>query len=238
MSDLAAMVFAAGRGSRMRPISAMTPKPLIEVAGKALIDHVFDRLEAAGVTRFVVNVHYLADLIEVHVRRRAGDRVVISDERSALLETGGGLVRALPFLGERPFLVANSDTFWIEGASHNLARLVEEFDRDRMDALLLLAPTVSAVGYAGHGDFELGPTGALVRRKERTVAPFVYAGCAMMAPAALDDPPTTAFSLNVIFDRLIARGRLYGLRLDGLWLHVGTPPSIAEAERAILTSAA
>ncbi|WP_420394363.1 nucleotidyltransferase family protein [Acuticoccus sp.] len=237
MSELSAMVFAAGRGTRMRPLTAITPKPLIEVWGKALIDRVFDRLEETGVTRFVVNVSYLADMIEVHVRRRIGARATICDERAGALETGGGLVRALPHLGTAPFLVANSDTFWIEGASATMTRLVAAFDASRMDALLVLAPTVTAVGYDGRGDFELGTDGRLSRRRERTIAPFVYAGCAMMAPAAVADPPAGAFSLNVAFDRLIAAGRLYGLRLDGLWIHVGTPAAIVEAERAIKASA-
>lgn len=232
------MVFAAGRGSRMRPISAMTPKPLVEVAGRALIDHVVERLSAGGVTRFVVNVHYLADLVEVHMRRRMGEAVAISDERRGLLDTGGGLKHALPLLGDRPFIVANSDAFWIEGASHNLARLVAGFDSERMDALLLLAPTVRAVGYAGRGDFDLGIDGTVRRRGEKRIAPFVYAGVAMMSPAALAETPDGPFSLNLVFDRAIAAGRLYGQRLDGLWLHVGTPRAIGEAERAFRASAA
>ncbi|GAB5373912.1 MAG: nucleotidyltransferase family protein [Acuticoccus sp.] len=238
MSELVAMVLAAGRGSRMRPLSAMAPKPLIEVAGKALIDHVFDRLEAAGVERFVVNVHYLPDLIEVHVRRRVDGRVTISDERAALLETGGGIVKALPLLGDAPFVVANSDTFWIEGPSNNLTRLVEGFDPARMDGLLLCAPTFDAVGYDGRGDFELTPDGRLSRREERTIAPFVYAGCAMLTPRAFQDAPQGRFSLNEIFDRLIAEDRLYGIRLDGTFLHVGTPEAIGQAEKAYFASAA
>lgn len=236
MSELAAMVLAAGRGARMRPLSAMTPKPLIEVAGQALIDHVFDRLDSAGVDRIVVNVHYLADLIEVHVRRRKGDRVAISDERDVMLETGGGVVKALPRLGDAPFLVANSDTFFIEGASNNLKRMVDTFDPAAMDGLLLLAPTVGAVGYDGRGDFALSPDGRLERRAERLIAPFVYAGCAVFSPRAFEGAPEGPFSLNVIFDRLIAEGRLFGLRLDGIFLHVGTPQAIPIAEKAYLAS--
>ncbi len=232
------MVLAAGRGTRMRPLTAMTPKPLIEVAGKALIDHVFDRLDAVDVRRIVVNVHYLADLIEVHVRRRAGDRVMISDERKAALDTGGGIAKALPILGDAPFVVANSDTFWIEGASSNLARLLATFDPDKMDALLLLAPTVGAVGYDGSGDFELATDGRLKWRRERTIAPFVYAGCAVMSPSVFARVPEGKFPLTTIFNRLIQEGRLHGLRLDGLWLHVGTPGAIREAERAYFASAA
>lgn len=238
MSGLTAMVLAAGRGKRMRPLTATTPKPLIAVAGKALIDHTFDRLEAGGVSKFVVNVHYLADLIEVHVRRRAPGRVTVSDERHVLLETGGGVVRALPLLGQNPFVVANSDTFWIEGPSHNVARMRHAFDPVHMDALLLVAPTVSAVGYHGKGDFTLDTEGRLARRDDRFIAPFVYAGCMIVTPEAFQDPPDGAFSLNVIFDRLLAKGRLYGIRLDGIFLHVGTPAAIGEAERAIRASAA
>lgn len=237
-NDWCAMVLAAGRGARMRPISATTPKPLIEVAGKALIDHVFDRLEDAGVSRFVVNVHYLADLIEVHVKRRAGDKVAISDERSKLLETGGALVKARGLIGDAPFIVANADTFWIEGVSNNIHRMTALFDPDRMDGLLLLAPTVGAVGYDGAGDFELGADGRLARRGERSVAPFVYAGCGIFLPSILDDAPEGSFSLNILLDRSIASGRLYGLRMDGRWMHVGTPEAIGEADRAYAASAA
>ncbi|MCF3933912.1 nucleotidyltransferase family protein [Acuticoccus sp. M5D2P5] len=232
------MVLAAGRGTRMRPLTAMTPKPLIEVAGKALIDYVFDQLDAVGVSRIVVNVHYLADLIEVHVRRRAGDKVMISDERGGALDTGGGLVKALPLLGDQPFIVANSDTFWINGASSNMARLLDAFDPKEMGALLLLAPTVGAVGYDGPGDFELSTDGRLRWRRERTIAPFVYAGCAVFSPDALAGADATKFPLTHVFDRLIGEGRLYGMRLDGLWLHVGTPGAIREAERAFFASAA
>lgn len=238
MSGLSAMIFAAGRGTRMRPLTAITPKPLIEVMGRAMIDHVFDRLTKAEVDHYVVNVHYLADMIEVHVRRHAPGRVTISDERAKLLDTGGGLIKALPHLGDKPFLVANSDTFWIEGASCTMQRLIHKFDPERMDALLVLAPTVTAVGYDGRGDFDLDTDGRLSRRRELTVAPFVYAGCAMISPAALADPPGEVFSLNTIFDRAIARKRLFGVRLDGLWLHVGTPRAIRDAERAIRYSAA
>ncbi|MEM9223270.1 MAG: nucleotidyltransferase family protein [Pseudomonadota bacterium] len=238
MTERTAMVLAAGRGARMRPLSAMTPKPLIEVAGKALIDYLFDRLESGGVTRFVVNVHYLPDLIEVHVKKRAPGRVEISDERDGLLETGGGIVKALPLLPDEPFLVANSDTFWVEGASNDVARLIAAYDQTVMDGLLLLSPTVSAVGYDGNGDFDLSGDGRLTRRAEKTIAPFVYAGCGLFSRRAFEGMPPGPFSLNVVFDRLLAKGRLFGLRLDGLWLHVGTPAAISEAERAIYSSAA
>lgn len=233
-----AMVFAAGKGTRMRPLTTMTPKPLIEVMGRSLIDHVIDRLETALPARYVVNVSYLADLLDVHVRRRLGPRVTVSDERPGLLDTGGGLVRALPLLGDGPVLIANADTFWIEGASSSMARLTQAFDPERMDALLLVAPTVKAVGYDGSGDFELLADGHLRRRRERTIAPFVYAGCGIVSPGLVADPPGPVFSLNHGFDRAIAAGRLHGLRLDGLWFHVGTPQAIPLAERALRESAA
>ncbi|MEM8551928.1 MAG: nucleotidyltransferase family protein [Pseudomonadota bacterium] len=233
-----AMILAAGRGARMRPLTAMAPKPLIEVAGKALIDHVFDRLEAADAGPFVVNVHYLPDLLEVHVKRRASEKVTVSDERAQILDTGGGVKRALPLLGEAPFIVTNADTFWIEGPSQNLAQMQKVFDPERMDGLLLLAPTVRAVGYEGRGDFSLTPDGRVRRRETGMVAPFVYAGCAIFSPAAFAQTPDGPFSLNLVFDALVASGRLYGIRLDGLFLHVGTPDAIREAERAIRASAA
>ncbi len=232
------MVLAAGRGRRMRPLTATTPKPLVEVAGQSLINHVLDKLEAAGVEEAVVNVHYLADLVEVHVSRRAAPRVTISDERDALLETGGGIVRALPLLGDGPFYVMNADSFWIEGVRPNLDRLAAAWDPATMDGLLLLASTVASTGYDGLGDFVLAPDGRLARRRERTIAPFAYAGAAILHPRLFDDPPAPPFSLNVLFDRAIDAGRLFGLRMEGHWLHVGTPAAIRAAELAIDRSAA
>lgn len=233
-----AMVLAAGRGKRMRPITATTPKPLVEVLGRSLIDRVLDRLVQVGVERAVVNVHYLADLIEVHVGKRAAPAISISDERKRLLDTGGGVVRALPLLGSEPFFHLNSDSIWIEGARPNLEVLAERWNPDRMDGILMLASTVSSVGYDGAGDFDMDKTGRLSRRRERTVAPFVYAGAAILKPEIFAGFEEKPFSLNEIFDRLIADGRLYGMRMDGIWLHVGTPESIAEAETSITLSAA
>lgn len=233
-----AMILAAGLGRRMRPITATTPKPLVEVAGRSLIDRVFERLEAAGVEETLVNVHYLADLVEVHVRRRTSMTVRISDERSRMLGTGGGIVKALPLLGDQPFYLCNSDSFWIEGVRQNLLRLAEAWDGARMDALLLLAPVVGSIGYDGRGDFDLSPEGRLTRRADRRIAPFVYAGAAILAPELFADAPEPPFSLNVLFDRAIERERLYGLRMEGLWLHVGTPAAIRAAELAIERSAA
>ena len=232
-----AMMLAAGLGKRMRPLTATTPKPLIEVAGKALIDHGLDRMATAGITDVVVNVHYLADFVEVHVSHRSVPKAEISDERSRLLDTGGGLKKALPMLGEEPFLLMNSDSFWVEGATPNLELLIEAWDETRMDALLLLAPMVNAFGYDGHGDFFMTPNAEVRRRKERSVAPFVYAGVAILHPRLFEDAPDGPFSLNTLFDKAIEAERLFGVRMEGIWLHVGTPRAIREAEAAILESA-
>src|SRR5690606_38003344 len=233
-----AMVLAAGIGKRMRPITATVPKPLVEVGGRALIDHGLDRLERAGVELAVVNVHYLPDLVRVHVGRRDRPQVVISDERQQLLDTGGGIANALPQLGGEPFYVINSDSFWIEGARPNLDWLAGGWSGDRMDALLLLASTVRSVGYSGRGDFNMNPDGRLTRRPEREVAPFAYAGAAILHPRLFNDCPADPFSLNLLFDRAIERERLFGVRMDGVWLHVGTPETIGEAELSIADSAA
>ena len=232
-----AMVLAAGLGKRMRPITATTPKPLVEVAGRSLIDHGFRRLLEAGVEVAVVNVHYLADLVEIHVQKCATPEIVISDEREALLDTGGGIAKALPHLGSKPFYVYNSDSFWIEGCRRNLDLLARRWDDATMDGLLLLAPTVGSVGYSGAGDFFMDADGRLTRRAERKVAPFAYAGAAILHPRLFADAPSGAFSLNVLFDRALEAGRLYGQRMEGIWLHVGTPRAILEAEAAIAESA-
>jgi MurNAc alpha-1-phosphate uridylyltransferase len=233
-----AMVLAAGLGLRMRPLTNDTPKPLVTVGGKPLIDHVLDRLAAAGVETAVVNVHYLADKVVRHLAGRRAPKISISDERGELLDTGGGVVKALPVLGAAPFFHLNSDTIWIDGVKPNLVRLAEIFDPARMDALLLLAATSTSVGYAGRGDFAMAPDGRLSRRSEREVAPFVYAGVAILNPALFAAAPSGPFSLNALFDRAIEAGRLHGLRLEGVWMHVGTPEAIATAEAAILASAA
>jgi N-acetyl-alpha-D-muramate 1-phosphate uridylyltransferase len=233
-----AMVLAAGLGERMRPLTERMPKPLVPVAGKPLIDHVLDRLAAAGIAKAVVNVHYLADMIEHHLEGRKAPQIVISDERAALLNTGGGVVKALANIGDSPFLHINSDTIWIDGAKPNLERLAEAFDPTAMDALLLLAPVSTSIGYDGRGDFNLAPDGRLTWRAEREIAPFVYAGVAILRPELFEDAPAGAFALTKLFDRAAAQGRLHGLRLEGIWMHVGTPAAIAQAEAAIRTSAA
>ncbi|WP_407519663.1 nucleotidyltransferase family protein [Methylobacterium oryzisoli] len=233
-----AFVLAAGLGKRMRPITATVPKPLVEVGGRALVDHALDRIAEAGIGEVVVNVHYLADLMEAHLVRRAGPpRITISDERERLLETGGGVRKALPLLGEGPFLILNSDSFWLEGPRPNLQRLVAGWDPQRMDMLLLLASAATSLGYEGAGDFQMEKDGRLARRAEREVAPFVYAGVAITTPAFFADTPEGPFSLNLLFDRAAANGRLHGLRLDGQWLHVGTPEGLRDAEERVRTSA-
>jgi MurNAc alpha-1-phosphate uridylyltransferase len=233
-----AMVLAAGLGVRMRPLTDHLPKPLIRVAGQPLLDHVLDKLAAAGVTEAVVNVHYLPDQIIEHVAARARPRVIISDERDLVLGTGGAVVKALPLLGHAPFFHLNADTMWIDGVRPNLARLAETFDPDRMDILLLMAPTTSSIGYSGRGDYGMLADGALRKRKEHQVVPFVYAGAAIMSPSLFADAPEGEFSLTKMFDRANEQERLFGLRLDGVWMHVGTPDAVEAAEEAFLESAA
>jgi MurNAc alpha-1-phosphate uridylyltransferase len=229
---------AAGLGTRMRPITDSRPKALVEVAGKSLLDHALDRLSAVGVSDVVVNVHHFADMVEEHLANRKHPRIVISDERDELLETGGGLVKAMPLLGDEPFFVMNADTLWIDGVRPNLARLAEAFDPARMDALLLLASSVGSIGYTGRGDFRVDTLGRLTRRPERDLAPFVYAGAAVISPALMAEAPRGAFSLNRMFDRAIEAERLFGLRLEGIWMHVGTPDAITAAEASIALSVA
>jgi MurNAc alpha-1-phosphate uridylyltransferase len=232
-----AMVLAAGFGERMRPLTDKKPKPLVEVAGKPLIEHVLDKLVIADVATAVVNVHYLADMIQKRLAGRKDPRIVISDERKLLLNTGGGIVKALPLIGVAPFYLVNSDSLWIDGVRGNLARLAENFDPARMDALLLLAPSTDSIGYAGRGDFAMTSDGRLRARIEREVVPFVYAGVAILSPSLFKNAPDGAFSLTTLFDRASEAERLYGLRIDGMWMHVGTPDAIALAEDAILASA-
>jgi len=231
-----AMVLAAGLGTRMRPLTDTMPKPLVKVAGRALIDHVLDRLAEADVERAVVNVHYFADQMQQHLLQRKIPQIVISDERGLLLGTGGGVRKAMPELGNLPFFHINSDTIWIEGVRSNLARLADAFDASSMDALLLLAPTTGSVGYAGRGDFAMAPDGRLRKRGEQEVTPYVYAGAAILSPALFNGAPSGEFSLTALFDRAAETGRLHGLRLEGLWMHVGTPEAVAAAEAAIRTS--
>ena len=231
-----AIVLAAGLGTRMRPYNGHVPKPLVEIGGKSLIDYSLDRLANAGVERAVVNVHHLADALERHLAPRQRPKIVISDERGELLGTGGGIAKALPQLGDGPFFLVNSDTVWLDGVKPNFTRLAEAFDPATMDVLLLLAPTAGSIGYSGRGDFAMLPDGRLRRRREHEVVPFVYAGAAILSPLLFADVPSGAFSLTLLFDRAGASGRLYGLRLEGVWMHVGTPEAVAAAEAALATT--
>ena len=233
MTPNRAIVLAAGLGTRMRPYNGNVPKPLVAIGGKPLIDYALDHLAEVGVERAVVNVHYLADVLERHLTARNKPHIVISDERGALLGTGGGITNALPLLGGTPFFLVNSDTLWLDGVKPNFARLAEAFDADDMDALLLLAPTTGSIGYAGRGDYAMQPDGRLERRTEREVVPFVYAGAAILSPALFHDAPLGAFPLTLLFDRAGERRRLFGLRLEGVWMHVGTPEAVAAAESAL-----
>lgn len=229
-----AMVMGAGIGKRMRPLTATRPKPLVRVAGKALIDHSLDRIEAAGVGHVVVNVHYLADALEAHLKaQRRSFTIDISDERDQLLETGGGMVKALPLLKGDPILIVNSDNIWTDGPQDSIANLARHWDGDRMDALLLVIRQASAMGHGGRGDFHMDGEGRLSRRKPGRVAPFVYTGIQLISRRFLDDAPEGPFSTMLLWERAIAAGRLYGLSHMGQWFDVGTPASIAPTETAL-----
>ena len=230
----AAMLLSAGLGKRMAPAANGLPKPLVVLHGKALIDHALDRLAAAGVARAIVNVHYKADLIEAHLQKRQAPAIEISDERAALLDTGGGVKKALPRLGPGPFLIHNADSVWIEGVGSNLARLAGAWDEARMDCLLLLAGASASHGYQGRGDFALESDGRIRRRKvEQELVPFAFTGVSVAHPRLFDGSPDGAFSLNLVWSRAITAGRAYGMRMDGVWMHVGSPDALAEAERCL-----
>ncbi|MGH6798935.1 MAG: nucleotidyltransferase family protein [Roseiarcus sp.] len=228
-----AMVFAAGLGMRMRPITDTLPKPLVKVGGRTLIDHCLDRLAESGVERAIVNVHWLADQIEAHLAKRRAPKIIISDERSKLLDQGGGIRRALPLIGADPFLICNTDAFWIEGPRSNIARLARTFDSDAMDILLLVAAGGGAVGVDWPGDFAMTHDGRLAPREPRHVAPFVYTGVGIVKPRLFESESAEVFRLAPFFHAAAAKDRLHGVRLDGLWVHVGRPETVAEAEMAI-----
>lgn len=226
-----AMVLAAGLGKRMRPLTATRPKPLVEVAGKALLDHALDRLKAAGVKRAVVNVHYLADALEAHLKRRVtGIDVTVSDERAQLLETGGGLVKALPLIDVDPFLVVNSDNLWVDGPMDSIQALAARWDDEAMDALLLLVPLARANCHKGRGDFHMDGAGRISRRKPSRVGPFVFTGVQIVSKRLFEGAKAEPFSLNVLWDRAIEQGRVFGMVHNGLWFDVGTPPAVKRTE--------
>lgn len=235
MSKLAsdtAMVMAAGFGKRMRPLTASQPKPMVRVAGKPLVDHALDRLAESGVEKAVVNVHYLADALEAHVSEREKPKVVISDERAELLETGGGLIKAQSHLPD-PFFCLNADNIWLDGPRDAFADLSARWNPDEMDALLLLVGHARAANFNGQGDFYMDPRGRLKRRMQGRIAPFIYTGIQLVSHRLLREAPEGAFSTNVLWNRAIEEGRLFGLSFTGLWFEVGTPQAIAPTEDAL-----
>jgi N-acetyl-alpha-D-muramate 1-phosphate uridylyltransferase len=232
-----AMVLAAGLGTRLRPAAGMLPKPLVPLARKPLIDHVLDRLADAGIISAIVNVHYQADKIEQHLTARKQPQITISDERTLLLETGGGVKNALPHLPADGFIVHNSDAVWQDRTASNLARLIDAWDAGRMDCLLLLVLTSAAIGYAGRGDFSLEADGRIRRRRADEVVPFVFTGVQILHPRAFANTPDGPFSNNLVWNQAMLTGRAYGMRLDGLWMHVGTPAELAAAEQAMRVQA-
>jgi len=229
-----AMIMAAGLGKRMRPLTATKPKPLIAVNGKALLDHVLEKLRDAGVKKVVVNVHYLADALEAHLASRDhGLEVVISNERDLLMETGGGLIKAAPLIDSEPFLALNSDNLWIDGPADTLKLLASQWDGSKMDALLLLVPQARALNHKGMGDFHMDRAGRLRRRDRSHVAPFVFTGIQIVSKRLLRDAPEGPFSTNILWDRAIEEGRCFGAVHQGLWFDVGTPQSIQMTETAL-----
>jgi N-acetyl-alpha-D-muramate 1-phosphate uridylyltransferase len=229
-----AIVLSAGLGTRMAPANNGVPKPLIKLGGKALIDQVLDRHVEAGVTRVVVNVHHKANLIEQHLKTRRRPSIEISDEREKLLDTGGGVKKALPRLGNGPFLIHNADSVWIEGVGSNLARLMQAWDDARMDCLMMLALASHSLGYHGRGDFAFESDGRIRRRRmEQELVPFAFTGVSLAHPRLFEGSPEGAFSLNLAWDRAIAAGRAYGIRMEGTWMHVGTPDALAQAEQQL-----
>jgi len=232
-----AMVMAAGLGTRMRPLTNDRPKPLVVVAGKTLIDHALDRLVAAGVTFAVVNVHYMAQMVKDHLARRRDIEIAFSEETDALLGTGGGVVKALPNFEGEPFFVMNSDTIWVEGIGRALDRMVARWDPETMDALLLMASMTTALGFEGAGDFNMGSDGRLTRGEERRLTAFAYPGVQICHPRLFDGAPPGGFSTNRMWDAAIKKGRLYGIRLEGVWIHVGTPEAVKDAEEFLAEQA-
>ncbi|WP_088342832.1 MULTISPECIES: nucleotidyltransferase family protein [Rhodomicrobium] len=228
-----ALVLAAGLGQRMQPLTDKLPKPLVRLGGRPLLDHVLERLAAAGIGEAVVNVHYLPEQIEAHLRNRTVPRITISDERAQILDTGGAVKKALPLLGDAPFLVHNSDSVWIERQGSTLARMIDAWNPETMDSLLLLAPVAASLGYDGSGDFAVGEDGRVRRRQRGETVPYVFAGVSINQPHQFADCPDGAFSLNRVWDEALAAGRLASIAHDGLWMHVGTPAALADAERCL-----
>jgi N-acetyl-alpha-D-muramate 1-phosphate uridylyltransferase len=230
-----AMLLAAGLGTRMKPLTDTKPKPLIEVAGRTLVDRVLDKLAAQGVTRAIVNVHYLADQMEAHLRQRKDLEIIISDERALLLETGGGVVKALPLLGDDPFFVVNTDVAWATKGDQTFAKMAASYDPAKMDALLLLADMKDTMGFRGPGDFFLAPDGRLIRRGDEPTAPYVFAGTHITRGELLRSYEAKPFSANTYWNAFGKAGRLYGAVMSPFWMHVGDPAGRDEAEARLKT---
>jgi N-acetyl-alpha-D-muramate 1-phosphate uridylyltransferase len=224
------MIMAAGFGTRMRPLTDDRPKPLVTVRGRSLLDHALDRLVAAGVTLAVINLHYRAQQVKDHLAARRDIEIRYSQE-DEILGTGGGVVKAMPNFEGESFFILNSDSVWVEGYVSPLMAMQRLWDPERMDGLLLLAAMTTAMGYEGPGDFLLDVNGHIARVPERTSSPYAYPGVQIVHPRLFAGAPEGSFSTNIMWDRAIARGRLYGMRLDGVWIHVGTPEAREEAER-------
>lgn len=229
-SPKCAMVLAAGLGKRMRPITDTMPKPLVRLAGRTLLDRAIDALASAGIEQIVVNIHYLGAMIEDHLASRTAPEIILSREDGMLLETGGGIAKALPYLGSDPFFAVNADIAWTDGSTPALTRLAAAWQDAAMDALLLLYPVSQATGYDGAGDYDIADDGRLRRRTDEPAAPFVFTGVQLLHPRLFDGAPEGRFSLSLLYDRAQETGRLYGLVHDGDWHHIGTPAGLAEAE--------
>lgn len=225
-----AMILAAGLGTRMAPLTSERPKPLIELRGKALIDHAIDHLKRGGVKVFVVNVHYMAAKLIAHLKKRTDVEIHICDETDAILDTGGAIAKALPYFKCEPFFTHNSDLLWVEGMGSAIGRMKARWNPETMDALMLLAATATSIGFEGFGDFEMDAFGTLKRRGEMKLAPFVWTGLQIIHPRLFDGAPKGRFSINPLWDKAIDKGRLFGIRLDGVWIHVGTPQGLQDAE--------
>jgi len=229
-----AMILAAGLGTRMHPLTDDKPKALIQVAGKTLIDHAIDRLRQVGVTTIVVNLHYHADKLETHLMARRDVTIILSDERGQILDSGGGLAKALPHFSGKAFFTHNCDSLWLEQGTGNLAKMIDLWDDDAMDGLMLVVPTGQAVGYEGSGDFNMDRAG-LLRRSSKAAGPadYVWTGVQIIHPRLFEGRPEGPFSTNVLWDKAIRTKRLFGAGLTGRWMHVGTPEAIVEAEALI-----
>ena len=229
-----AMVLSAGLGKRMQPLTNDRPKPMVELDERPMIDHVLERLETAGIEQCVINLHYQADVLENHLKQRT-DRpdILFSDERNELLNTGGGIKHALQLIGDQPFLLHNSDSVWIEGDANNIVNLINAYDPETMDCLMLLAPARASLGYDGKGDFHMSEEGVLSRRAGDEICANVFAGVSIQHPRLFADSPDGAFSINQLWDKAIADGRMHGALFAGRWMHIGTPEALEEAEKAI-----